>query len=321
MKRREILRLAIAAGLPYGSIAEAQEATQPIRLVVPYAAGGTTDFMGRLLARPVGDTLGRTAIVENKPGAAGLIGARAVQYSPPDGGALFFTNSGFITVPLMSKDAHYDPLRDFTAICQVAITPAYLMVHRDVPAKNVEEFIAYAKSLPNGIEAANSGMGSSGHVNTMNFARLAGIKIVHVPYKGTSATANALISGEVKMQLTTITSSIIGQLRTGSVKLLAVASARRSTLTPEVPSITETLPEFEFEGWFGFVGPANVPPSSVGALSKAFKQASGVQAVRDGFAGNYIEPAYASPEEFRTLLEKSVARWKRLISELDLTPR
>lgn len=313
MKRRDLIRVAALGALGLQGQARAQSGSV-LRFVVPYAAGGVTDAMARLLGGPMGTTLGRVIVTENKPGAAGLIATRTVLSAAP-GEQLLFVNEGVLTLPLLQKDAGYDPLTDLVPVATVAEINSALMVHSSVPAKNVAELIAYAKSQPKGINAANSGIGSSGHLSTVLFAQTAGINIVHVPYKGSVQTAQALLTGEVQMQLTTPTEALLSQAREGKVRVLAVSSAKRSPLMPNVPTIGETLPGFETTGWFGFVARAGTPPEVVDQYAKATAQALAIPAVREKFSAMNLMAESKGPAEFAAMLRASHAKFTKIIRD------
>jgi len=322
LNRRQFLKLTTVVVLSAcGAAAWAQDKGQPVRIVVPYAAGGLTDIMARLLAVPMAKTLERIVIVENKPGAAGLIATRYVQNAPADANYLLFHNTGIVALPLTQKDAGYDPVKDFAPVSIIGNGPNFLMVHQSVPAKSVAEFIAYAKTLPKGIEAANSGIGSAGHLSALMFEKAAGIKIVHVPYKGSAETANALMAGDVKMQITSTTSSLNAAVQAGKVRILGVTSKNPTSLAPGVPTIGETLPGYSIEGWFGLLTTAGSPPAEIAKRSDAVKAAMADPEIRQKFAAIYIEPTHAAPAEFAAAILDAVAYYRKIVAELNLSAK
>lgn len=321
MHRRNLLRFATGAALASTSrLAWSQDRSAVVRIVVPYAAGGQTDMMARAMAASMSKTLERNVIVENKPGAAALIGTRAVQMAPPDGTTLLFHNSGFVALPMLTKGANYDPIKDFTPVAVVGNGPNFLIIHGSVPARTLPELIAYVKTLPDGIDSANSGLGSAGHLATQLFARRAGIKITHVPYKGSAETANALISGEVKMQLTSPTEVLTQQAKLGKVRFLAVSSKERTVLAPELPTIADTLPGFVNDGWFGLLAPSATPRAQVRALSEALGKAIAEPDVRNRFIQAYIEPKYLDEPAFASAIADAIVFWRAVITELGIQP-
>jgi tripartite-type tricarboxylate transporter receptor subunit TctC len=275
--------------------------------------------MARSLATSMAKTLDRTVLVDNRPGAAGLLGTRAALTAPPDGDTLFFTNPGYITLPLTNKDANYDPLKDFSFVGMVGRSPLFLMVHESVPVKTAAELIDYARKHPAGLTSANAGLGSSGHVTAVMFAKAAAIKIEHIPYKGTSETATALISGQVKMQINATTEALNAQAKNGRIKLLAVMSEKRTPLAPDVPAISEVLPGFAIDTWFGILAPAGTPAPVVGKLNEALGVALQEPEVRERFAAGFIEIQHSSPAELKGAAERSARFWRKAFAEIDAT--
>lgn len=320
MDKRAFLKVGTGAALGAFGVARAQDSAAVASIVVPYSAGGQTDAMARLIAPIVAKEIGRKVIVANKPGAAALIGTKAVQQAMPDGNNVLFHNSGFVALPMLSKTAGYDPLKDFTPIARVGIGPNFLVVNSDVPARTLPEFIAWAKAQPQGIMAANAGLNSGGHLSTQLFAKRAGIKVTHVPYKGSSQTATAVLTGEVHFQLTSPTEVLTQQAKAGKVRFLGVASKDRSPLAPDLPTIGQTLPGFANAGWFGILGPAGMPAEVVKLWSDGLGKAMAEAEVRERFLRLYMEPAYLATAEFRTEVEESISFWRTIVSELNIKP-
>jgi tripartite-type tricarboxylate transporter receptor subunit TctC len=319
MDRRTLLKAAPAAMLAAATrSAWARDPSAIVKIVIPYSAGGQSDMMARTMSPSLTKALGHTVIVENKPGAAALIATKAIQAATPDANTVMLHNSGFVALPMLSKSADYDPQKDFTPVCQVGSAPQFLVVHASVPAKTVPEFIAYVKSLPAGIEAANAGLGSGGHLATQLLARRAGINILHVPYKGSSETARALVTGEVKMQLTSPTEVLTQQAKAGKVRFIAVSSKERSALAPELPTLGETLAGFAIEGWFGMLGPAGCPADDVRSLSDAFAKVLAEQEVSHRFLSLYMEPKHLGPAQFAEAIAASTTFWKGVVTELGI---
>jgi tripartite-type tricarboxylate transporter receptor subunit TctC len=321
MNRRTLLTLAPAALVSVlAPAARAQDRNAVLKIVVPYAAGGQSDLLARALAQSLARTLERSVVVENKLGAAALIGTRAVQTAAPDGNTVLFHNSGFVALPLLTKASTYDPVKDFMPVALVGYGPNFLMINGAVPARTLPEFIAWAKAQPEGIEASNAGMGSAGHLATQLFAKRTGIRITHVPYKGTAETQNALIAGEVKMQLTSATEVMTQQAKAGKIRILAVNARERTSLAPDVPTIAETLPGFHNEVWFGLLAPAGCPPEQIQRLSDAFRKAMAEPEIRARFVQNYMDPMYRDPQAFAAAIDDSLAGWKSMIAELGIQP-
>jgi tripartite-type tricarboxylate transporter receptor subunit TctC len=322
MRRRQILEMIAGTGLAVGSTSKIAAAQQGIiRIVVPYAAGGQTDVMARLLAASMDKTLGRRVLVDNRPGAAALIGTKAVQLAPPDGDTLLFHNSGFVALPMLLKSADYDPLKDFDAVAMVGASPNMLMVTDSLPARDMSEFLAYARTVPGGIECANSGINSGGHLSAMLLEKLAGIKLLHVPYKGSAEVTRALLSGDVKMQVSVTTDSLNPYIKSGKIRILGVASKERTSLAPGVPTIGEFVPGYAVEGWFGILAPAHTPLTKCDVLSAAIKTALEDPMIKARFDDLYMEVIYQGAKPFAKTITESIGYFKNIVDELQLTPQ
>jgi tripartite-type tricarboxylate transporter receptor subunit TctC len=321
MNRRTLLKLAPAgAAAVIAPGVWSQDRPPVLRIVVPYAAGGQSDLLVRALAPSLSKTLDRNVIVENKTGAAGLIGTKAVLAAAPDGNTLLFHNSGIVALPLLTKAPTYDPVKELMPVALVGYGPNFLMINGAVPAKTLAEFIAWAKEQPQGIEAANSGLGSAGHLAAQLFAKRTGIKITHVPYKGTAETQNALIAGEVKMQLTSPTEVMTQQAKLGKIRFLAVNAKERTSLASDIPTISETIPGFYNDIWFGLFAPAGCPPDQIRKISEAFNKALSEPEIKDRFVQNYMAPLYRDPQGMASAVNDSLTSWKAMLAELGIEP-
>ena len=322
MQRRTLLKLgsttAFASG---GRAAWSQENSALMRIVVPFPAGGIIDAMARLVASSMSESLKRLVIIDNRPGAAGLIGTRAVQIAPPDGVTLLFQYIGLVGLPFTQKGANYNPITDFSPVAMVAEGPAFLVVHHSIPARTVAEFIAYAKTIPSGSESATSGPGGGSHMWTLLFAKKAGINLIPVPYKGGSEQTRAVISGEAKVLISNMSEALNAQVKTGTLRLLAVASEQPSTLTPGLPTIHQTLPGFVVEGWNGLFAPAGTPTSVVDTISASVKKAVEQPAFGEKLSMMYVEARYAGPAEFSKIMVKTTEFWRQVVTDLEITPQ
>jgi tripartite-type tricarboxylate transporter receptor subunit TctC len=317
MNRRHLLQTAAASAclaLPFR--ARAQAGT--IRIVVPYAAGGQTDAMSRLFADSMQKTLGRTVITENRPGAAALIATRYVQNAAPDGDTILFHNSGFVVLPMLQRAATYDPIKDFEAVAMTGIGPNFLMVNDKVPARTMPEFLAWAKTQTNGIECANSGINSGGHIAAMLLEKLAGIKLVHIPFKGSAEVTTALITGDVKMQVSVTTDSLNPYIKQGKVRILATATKERTKLAPGVPTIGEFVPGYSIDGWFGILAPAKTPLPKREQLSAAIKKALDLPTTKERFSQLFMEVVYKGPKEFAETIASSQKDFRHIVDLLGL---
>lgn len=319
MRRRVgLLGLSLALALP--GLAFAQFPDKPIRLVVPYAPGGTTDIMARTMQEGLSKVLGQTVVVDNKAGAAGAIATSQVAHSAPDGYTLIFGNNGpSAIVPLIQKDAGYDPVKDFAPVSLVSIAPLVLVVHPSVPANNVAELIAWAKTQPNGVEYATAGAGSLGHLATELFAKEAGVKLVHVPYKGQAPTTMAVLNGEVKILLTTSSDTMDAAVKAGKLKLLGVSTAKPSPLMPGTPTIGQSLKGYEVNVWFGILAPAGTPQPVIARLNEAVRTVLADPELQKKFVGFGCIAMASTPEEFAAMIGAEVPKWRQIVETAHIT--
>jgi len=289
---------------------------KPVRIIVPYPAGGTTDLMARALQEPVQKTLGQPLVIENKPGASGIIAAREVARSAPDGHTLLFINSGIVAVtPYVVKDAGFDGVKDFSPIALVSTAPLLMVVNAAVPANDIRGFIDYAKQQATPVEFASAGVGSFGHLASELFARTAGLKMTHVPYKGQAPTTNAVVAGEVKMLITTASAAMNGFIANGKLKLLGVTSPEPSPLAPGAPAVGAALPGYAAETWFGFIAAANTPADIAAKLNDAISRSLDAPDMQKRFAGFGVQARTASPRRVGDMIAEDVARWAPVIRD------
>jgi tripartite-type tricarboxylate transporter receptor subunit TctC len=287
---------------------------KPVHIVVPYAAGGTTDIMARVLQEPMQKLLGQPLVIDNRPGASGVIAAHEVIRAKPDGYTLFFINSGNLAVtPQVVKDANYDGVKDFSSVALVSTAPLFVVVPGSLPVADLREFIAYAKK--NSISYASAGIGSFGQLASELFASKAGVKMTHVPYKGQAPTTNAVISAEVQLLITTASSTMNEFIASKKLKLLAVTSAEPSTLAPNTPTVASVLPGYVAETWFGLVGPANMPPDIVEKLNAAVNKAMLIPDVQQRFTSFGVVPKTATPKRLSEMTVDEVTRWTPVIRD------
>jgi tripartite-type tricarboxylate transporter receptor subunit TctC len=293
------------------------QAAKPIRLIVPYPAGGTTDAMARVLQEPLQKALGgQQILIENKPGAAGVLAAREVAKAKPDGMTLFFVNSGIVSVtPFVVKDAGFDGIKDFAPVALVSMAPLMVVVPADVPVNDLKGFIAWAKAQPDPVPYASAGIGSFGHLSSELFARSAGLKMTHVPYKGQAPTTNAIVAGEVKMLITTASGVMNEFIASGKLKLLAVTSAEPSPLAPRSPTVGSVLPGYVAETWFAILATAGTPPDVVNRLNDAVNKTLSTPEMQQRFTGFGLVAKTATPQRLGEMVADEVARWGPVIRD------
>ena len=287
---------------------------KPVHVVVPYAPGGTTDLMARVLQEPLQKALGQALVIDNRPGASGVIAAHEVMRAKADGYTLFFVNSGNLSVtPFVVKDAKYDGVKDFSPVALVSTAPLFVVVPAALPVADLREFIAYAKTNP--VSYASAGIGSFGQLASELFASKAGIRMTHVPYKGQSPTTNAVISNEVQLLITTASSTMNEFIASKRLRLLAVTSAEPSVLAANAPTVASVLPGYVAETWFGLVGPAGMPPEVVDKLNAAVNKVMAMPDVQQRFTSFGVVPKTATPKKLGDMTAEEVLRWTPVIRD------
>jgi tripartite-type tricarboxylate transporter receptor subunit TctC len=304
--------------LPFVSLAQAWPA-KPVKIVVPFAAGGATDVVARLLAQKLTEAWGQTVVVENRAGAGGNIGADAVAKSPGDGYTLLMTSGSIVTAnPHMYKTMPFDAARDLVAITNVASGPQVIAVSISVAAKDLKDLIALAKGKPRSVNFGSAGIGTQTHLAAENFAYSAGVDLTHVPYKGESAALTDLIGGQIHV-VTPNLGAAIGFIQQGKIRALAVTSRERSPQLPDVPSASEVLPGFENAGWFGLMAPAGTPREVIDRVHRDSAKILLSEEFRGKLAQQGMAPVANSPAEFAAAIREESTRWARVIRERGLT--
>jgi tripartite-type tricarboxylate transporter receptor subunit TctC len=302
------------------SAAHAQQPypTKPIRMIVPAAPGGPTDLVGRAVAQGLGEAVGQQIVIDNRAGAAGLIGSELVAKAPPDGYTLLFSFSGPLAiVPNLNDATPYNPLTDFAPISMVGAADYILLAHPSVPAKTVKELVALAKARPGKMHFASGGTGTGIHMAGELFKHLAGVQIVHVPYKGAAPGMVALMAGEVDMMFNAIPPTF-PQINAGKVRALAVGGAKRSALLPKVPTIRESGYDFEMAGWYGVLAPKGTPQAVVSKLHGDLIKALRTPEMKERFRKLEVYEIGTTPEEFLKHIRAENARWAKVIQAAGL---
>lgn len=307
MQRREILWL---SGAMLASNTYAQ--TAPTRILVGAPAGGSTDTLARSLALELGRLLGKIVIVENRPGAGGNIAAEAVARAAPDGNTLLMSFTSHAINASLYPTLPFDPVKDFTALTCVATSPSLLVAHPSVPAKDVGELIALAKSRPGKLNFAIGAVGSSLHLAGELFKMQSGVYIVNIPYRGTAPAIQDVIAGQVELMFAAV-GNAQAQVKAGKLTALGVTTARRLPAFPDVPAIAEVLPGYESSAWFGLFGPARLNPELARRISDAARQAIAAPEVRRRLDAEGAIPVGNSPEEFSRFVQQEITRWAKVV--------
>lgn len=305
---------ACAAFALLAGVASAQSyPAKPVRVISPSGAGGPVDTICRIVAEGLTATLKQQFVVENRVGAAGLIGTDMVAKSAPDGYTVLFGFSGPLAiVPNLNPKTPYDPVRDLVPISQVAAAPYVLLVHPNVPAKNVKELVALAKKQPGKLTYGSGGVGVGIHMAGELFSNVTGIRLLHVPYKGAAPAMSAVIAGEVDMMFNGIPPTL-GHIKTGRVRVLAVASDKRTDLLAGVPTILESGINFSTEGWYGMVAPKGTPQAVIDTLHKALEKTMASAEVKATLKKLAVETMATTPEAFGKFIQSENVRWGKVI--------
>ena len=314
--RRSILALSLATcALPLGiAAASAQQyPTKPIRFIVPFAPGGGTDVLARLLAQRMGESFGQPVIVDNRPGAGGVIGADLAAKAPADGYTIVLGSPGSMTINPNLQRVPYDSLRDFAPITLATLSPFVLVVHPSVPANSVKELVALAKAKPGSLNYGSAGNGSVSHFSSEQFKSLAGVDIAHIPYKGAGPAVTDLLSGRLQMMFENLP-TVMPHVRANRLRLLAVGTRSRSAVLPQSPTVAEAgVPGYESATAFGVLAPARTPPAIVGRLHGEMAGYLRSAAVREKFAALGVETVGSTPAEYAAHLKSEIARYGRIV--------
>lgn len=311
--------LIFAACTALGPFASAQPfPSKPIRMIAPSSPGGPVDVIARVLVLGMTETLGQQVVVENRAGAAGLIGAELVAKAPADGYTVLLGFSGPLAiVPNLNDATPYDPVKDFAPVSLAASAPYVLLVHPAVPAKSVKELVALARSRPGKMNFASGGNGTGIHMAGELFNLAAGVKVLHVPYKGAGPGMAALMAGETDMMFNGL-SPAIPQMKAGRLRGLAVGGEKRSSLMPELPTVAESGLRFNTTGWYGILAPRGTPQPVVAKLQSEIARGLNLSAVKEQLAKMGVEGIGSTPEQFGSLIREEVEKWGKVIKAAGL---
>ncbi|HUP94987.1 MAG TPA: tripartite tricarboxylate transporter substrate binding protein [Burkholderiales bacterium] len=306
--------LIAAAGFAASSAYAQPYPTKPIRFIVPFVPGGGTDITARAIGQKLSEAFGKPVVVDNRPGAGGVIGADIVAKAVPDGYTLLLGSPGPLTInPNLQSKMPYDTLRDFAPVSLATISPFILVIHPSVPASNVRELIAYAKDKPNALNYGSAGNGSVAHLSAEQFKALTGIQLTHVPYKGSSQAAVDILSGRLQLIFENLP-VVLPHIRSGKLKALATGTRNRSALVPELPTMIEAgVPGYESSTAFGVLAPAKTPRAIVSRVSAEIAKALQGGDVKEGLAARGFEPVGSTPEEYTAQLREELKRVARVV--------
>lgn len=313
--------VAAALSIVGGSaVAQANFPTHPVTLIVSAAPGGTTDIAARLIAQPLGQALGQSVVVENKPGASGGIAAQAVARATPDGYTLLLQYSGFqVITPNITPNLGWDPIKDFSPVANVLSAPQVVVVRPDLPINTLQELVAYAKANPGKLNYASSGNGSLQQVATELLNQMAGTKITHIPYKGTGPALNDLLGGAVDMTITT-PPPLLGQIAAGKLRALAVTGSQRLPSLPNVPTAAEAgFPDLLVSSWFAMYAPAGTPQPIVDKVAGEIQKIMKSDAFRQKAADQGAEAIFMGPKELGAYTQQELDRWNKVVKAANIT--
>ncbi len=323
MKKRHLIAWGAAVCAAASLVLPAAHAqtypTKPIRLIVPFPAGGATDLFARSLSQKLGERLGQSVVIDNKPGAGGTLGSDLAAKAPADGYTLLLSTTSTHSIgPNLNPKIPYDAMRDFTPISQVGNAPSIMLVPNSSPAKTVKEWIDHARQNPGRLNYASSGNGTIVQLTAELFKSQANLFVVHIPYKGTALAIPDLVSGKVDVLFDSLPTGL-PHVKDGRLRALGVTSAKRTPLAPDLPPISDVLPGYESTTWFGLFGPKGLPADVVTRVNTAANQVLKDPEVIDKLTRLGIEPVGGTPAQFTAMLNTELAKWKKIINERKIT--
>jgi tripartite-type tricarboxylate transporter receptor subunit TctC len=309
---------AVASLAPWPTLGQEAWPAKPIRFILPFPPGGGTDILGRLIAERLTVNLGQPVVTENRGGAGGNVGAEAAAKSAPDGYTIVLVAPSLAISPSLYSKLNYDPVRDFAPVSLVATVPNVMITNPSVPAATLKEFIALAKSKPGEMNFGSGGSGTSNHLAGELFNIVAGVKLVHVPYKGVNLAMNDVLSGRVQLVFIGIPAAA-PHIKAGKLRALALASTQRSAVLPDVPTADEAgLPKFEVTTWYGILTPAGTPKVIVARLNSELVKIMHGPELKERLEALATDPVTSTPEEFAGLIRREIAKWGEVVREAGL---
>ena len=292
--------------------------TKPIRLVVPFAPGGGTDIIARLIGIDLTESMGQAVVIDNRGGSGGIVGTALVAKADPDGYTIGLCSLGFAYAPALYAKLPYDTEKDLAPISMVATQPFVYTAHPSLGVSNMKELIAAAKAKPGAIRYGSGGAGGASHLGTELLRNITGIDLTHVPYKGTGPALSAAIGGEIHLQLIGM-SSVVPHMKSGRLKLLAVSGAKRATVAPEIPTVMESgIPGYVFDVWYGMLLPGRAPPAIVKKLNTEINRALKSPALVQRFAAAGLDAAGNKSDEFSRQIREEVAKWRKVVAAANI---
>ena len=306
-----LLGLALAAALPAAQAQTGKWPDKPVRVVIPFAPGGSTDIIARVLAARLAQEFGQQFIIDNRAGAGGSIGADIALHANPDGYTVIIVATSYATNAALYK-LNYDPVKDITPVGRLHQGPFLLAVNNAVPAKSVKEFIELLRSKPGGFTYGSSGIGGATHLATELFSQMTGTKMVHVPYKGDAPAVVDLLAGQIQFIFSSVP-ALITHLKAGRVRALAVTTEKRFRELPDIPAVAETVPGYEHTSWNGMWGPKGMPKEIVAKLNSTLARMLNQPELQERLRADGREAAPSSPEEFSRVISREIVKWKRVV--------
>ena len=293
---------------------------KPVRFIVPYAPGGSSDILARTLGQKFADAMGQPFIIDNRPGAGSMVGTDALAKSPADGYTIILSDMPHTINPSINPKVPYDPVKDFSPVSVISVSPMFLFVHPSFEAKSVKELIALAKAQPNKFAIASGGNGATTHLVAELLQASAGIKLTHVPYKGAGPVIADVAAGQVPITFTSMATAA-PLVKAGRLRVLGVTSSKRLAAFPDVPTFEESgLTGLTFEHWWGIMAPARTPAAIVAKLHGEIVKALAAPDVRDRFTALAVEPRTNTPDQFRALIESDLVRWAKVVRDAGIKP-